>query len=275
MVVKAELREKKKELLEEIRKLEKEATPLKSELKKLSSEKRELINRIKRLNTSAEELKTQRNELNSKVKEMKSEKENIKKEMDALFSEYKKQKEITPNNSNFRALEKEMNRLEWKLQTSVLNVAKEDEIVKKIEQVKSQLSTSKVLIDTMKKIDFQKLRLKRVGVKIAKYSAKAQEYHNSFLETIKEIRKLEDEIEEINKKKTGAEAKFESLEKKLKESDSDFKDTLAQLGEKDKVEKEKEEDALRRTAVSLYDEFKKGKKLTTEDLYLLQRFRLV
>jgi len=275
MADKSGLREKKKELLEEIRKLEKEAAPLRIELKKQNSEKRDAINKIKKLNASAEELKTQRNELNSKVKEMKSEKESVKKEIDALFSEYKKQKDTTPTNSNFRILEKEMNRLEWKLQTSVLNIAKEDEIVKKIEQVKSQLSSSKVLIDTLKKIDFQKLKLKRVGVKIAKYSAKAQEYHNSFLEHIKEIRKLEEQIEGINKKMSDAEAKLVTLEKKLEEDDSDFKDTLAQLGEKDKEKIEKEEDALRNTAVVLYEEFKKGKKLTTDDLYLLQRFRLV
>jgi len=275
MVDKSGLKERKKELLEEIRKLEKEAAPLKSELKRISSEKRDIIGRIQKLNASAESLKAERDALNSKVKEVKKEKEDIKREIDALFVEYKKQKELAPNIPNFRAVEKEISRLEWKLQTSVLNVAKEDEIVKTIAQYKSQIAGSKALSDILKKIDFQKLRLKRVSVKLAKHSAKAQEYHNSFLDVIKEIRKAEDEIEKINKKKSEAEAKLASLEKKIAEDEGEFKEVLAKLGEKDKEKMEKEEDALRRTAVSLYDEFKKGKKLTTDDLYLLQRFRLV
>lgn len=260
-----------KALLKKRDELKKEVILLRKELSDLNSNKKDLIEGIKTKNRHAEDFKAKRDGFNSKIQELKKERTNINSELKGLFTKYKEFQKKAPI-KDFKRMESELNRLEWRLQTSVLKVEKEDALVKTIELLKAELKEFKGLIALSKDIDTKKLKSKKIHSKILSISQDSQKYHESFLEDIKEIRSLEEKIDEVNKKKEAATLKLEGLKESLKVKEEEIKKIGDSLEKEEKKRQEKSVDELKTEAKQVYDRFKKGEKLSTEDLFLLRRF---
>lgn len=263
--------EELKVLLKERDDLKREVSALRRELGALNSKKKDLIEAIKTENKKAEDLKAKRNRLNSKIQELKKERNNINDQIKELFSKYKELRKGAPE-KDFRRMEVELNRLEWKLQTSVLKVEKEDELVKRIEVLKNDLRDFKDLLELSKEIDSKKLKSKNIHSKIITHSQESQKFHEAFLEHIKAIRAIEEKIDAINKEKDGVAQKLDSLKDVLKVKNSEAREIGEDLETQEKQRQEKSVEELKKEAKDVYERFKKGEKLSTEDLFLLQRF---
>ncbi len=257
--------------LKEQEELKKEVAILRKDLKDLNNQKKGIIDSIKVRNRSAEDFKSKRDKLNAKIQELKKERTEINNQIKELFTRYKGLKQEAPR-KDFKKMEMELNRQEWRLQTSVLKVEKEDELVKRIEGLKVELKDFKELIELSKSIDAKKMKSKKIHSKILSNSKESQTFHEAFLTNIKEIRALESEIDKINKKKDESTSKLEELKKILREKKEDIDKLGKKIKEMEKKKQEKSVEELKKDAKLVYEKFKKGEKLSTEDLFLLQRF---
>ena len=263
--------EELKARLKERDELKKEVTSLRTGFGNLNSKKQDIIENIKIKNKKAEEFKAKRDKLNSKIQELKKERTDINTEIKDLFTKYKELKQDAPK-KDFKGMEIELNRLEWTLQTRVLKVAKEDELVKTIEELKSDLRDFGGLIELSKKIDSKKLESKKIHSKILTYSEESQKHHEAFLENIKEIRVFEGQIDGINNKKDEVATKLDEIKDSLKVKDGEVKVLSESMEIVEKKREEKSVVELKKEAEELYKKFKQGEKLSTDDLFLLQRF---
>ncbi len=263
--------EELKVLLKERDEQKREIAALRKELSNLNSRKKDLIEGIKANNRKAEEFKAKRDKFNSKIQELKKERASINSLVKDLFAKYKEQRQNAPN-KDFKRMEIELNRLEWTLQTRVLKVEKEDELVKKIEILRADLKDFKDLIALSKDIDTKKLKSKNIHSKILTYSQESQKYHETFLENIKEIRSLEGKIDEINKQKDEVGKKLEEIKEIYSSKAGEVNKLSESLQSEEKTRQKKSAEELKKEAKLVYERFKKGEKLSTEDLFLLQRF---
>lgn len=251
--------------------LKREVTVLRKDLSSFNSKKQDLIEAIKTKNRTAESFKAKRDRFNSKIQELKKERTSINSAIKELFTGYKELRQDAPK-KDFKRLEVELNRLEWTLQTRVLKVEKEDALVKRIEFLKNDLRDFKGLITISTDIDTKKLKSKKIHSKILEFSQESQKHHEAFLENIKDIRAIEAQIDEINKKKEGVTTKLDEVKEILKTKDLEVKKLSESRVGEEKKRKEKSTAELKKEAKNIYEKFKKGEKLSTDDLFLLQRF---
>jgi len=257
--------------LKERDELKREVAVLRRELSGFNSKKKDLIEIIKDRNRKAEDAKSKRDKFNSKIQELKKERTTINSAIKDLFTGYKELRQGAPN-KDFKRMEMELKRLEWTLQTRVLKVEKEDELVKRIEELSADLRDFKDLIHLSNEIDSKKLKSKKIHSKILGYSQDSQKHHEDFLENIKEIRAIEAKIDAVNKEKEGVTTKLDEVKALLKEKNVVVKEVSSTLDSEEKKRKEKSTDDLKKEAKLVYERFKKGEKLSTDDIFLLQRF---
>lgn len=271
------LENRQTEMEDRLREVRNQVAELRRAMRSIEEEKRSIINTIKIKNSDAERFKKARDRLNAKVKERKKDRAEINRTIKDLFVEYNKAKEKSPKN-DFRRLEREIDQLEWRLQTTVLKIEKEDELVKRIKDLKEEMKDYKEISEISRKIDKAKARSDKVHKKILKLSEKSQQQHERFLEAVNRIRELEGEIDVLNKKRAGIVPKLNelteimtNLTQSLKKTEKKMKKIRSRAGAK----KEDKELEMKRRAKSAFERFQNGEKLGTEDIYLLQRFNLV
>jgi phosphoserine phosphatase len=266
------------DLLSKMRQIKDEGSKLRGSVRELNDEKRNVINTIKTKNTEANRYRKERDKLNAKIKSFKKEREKENSAAKELIEKFKKLKEKTPG-GDFRKMQKELQVLEWKLQTSVMEAKKEDELVKRIDTLQKELRDYKDLIEISKNIDKHRKRSQKFHQKVLELSEESQKFHEKFLPVVESIKKLEGGIEEINKKK----AEFTPTLDKYNEELDTYTRRLREIEAKiKKIEVEAEgisagasEKELEDMAKNVYEKFKNGEKLGLDDIYLLRRFNLV
>jgi phosphoserine phosphatase len=272
------LLEERKELDIEIKGLRREISKRRGVLKELGKKKRDVIEVIKVRNKEANKYRQLRDDLNKRVKTHKKEREKHNKRVKELAEEYKKLKETVPP-GNFRAMEKEINALEWKIQTRVFEIKKEDELVDRINTLKVALKDYKEILKVAKEIDEHRKESKKAHKKILKLSEESQVNHEEFLKAVEKIKDLEAKIDELNKERDGVGEGLDSIKDELKVLLAKGKELDKQIKEMeveaDIAITEKSETEMKEEAKVVYERFKKGEKLDLEDIYLLRRFNLV
>ncbi len=266
------------DLLGKIRQIKDESSKLRGSVRELNNKKRDIINIIKTKNTEANGYRRERDKLNAKIKSFKREREKENGAAKELIDKFRKLKEGTPG-GDFRSMQKELQVLEWKLQTSVMEVKKEDDLVKRIDTLQKELAGYEDLIEISKTIDKHRKRSQKFHQKILDLSEESQKYHEKFLPVVESIKKLEADIDDLNKKKAELtpdldryNEELDTYAKKLKEVEAEIKkiEVEAEVATAGASEKELED-----MAKTVYEKFKNGEKLGLDDIYLLRRFNLV
>ncbi len=276
MNIKEILRERN-ELKISIRQLKNEISQSKALLRKHNLRKRDIINSIKIKNSEANKQRELREQINLKIKRLKKEREQANNTVKELVAQYKKLREGAPK-VNFKKMEKELKALEWKLQTSVMEIHKEDKLVEKIENLRKELEEHKDLLELSKKIDNQRKISKRIHEKILNLSEESQTHHEKFLAAVEKIKELEAKIDEINKEIAEIGPQIDKKKEELEEKKArlrEVEDKLRKLELEAEAEYEVSEEELKERAEIIYERFKNGEKLNLDDIYLLRRFNLV
>ncbi|MBU2559803.1 hypothetical protein KKA03_02820 [archaeon] len=266
------------DLLAKMRQIKDESSKLRGSIRELNDEKRNVISTIKTKNTEANSHRKERDKLNAKIKSFKKEREKENNAAKELIEKFKKLKEGTPG-EDFRSMQKELQDLEWKLQTSVMEAKKEDDMVKRIDTLQKELRGYKEIIELSKNIDKHRKRSQKFHQKILELSEESQKFHEKFLPVVESIKKLEAGIEEINKKKAEVtptldkyNEELDGHSKRLREIEAGIKKIEVEAEATSAGASEKE---LEDMAKTVYEKFKNGEKLGLDDIYLLRRFNLV
>jgi phosphoserine phosphatase len=268
----------------------------------LLSNKKELEKRLKvltkerdELNENAREFKKVRDELNASIKENLDKALKYRDERDKINQEVRKYKKLRDDtNQELKKMEyasgrrdilkiqAEIDKIEKTIETKVLDMRKENELVKKVQDLSKTLSEMK----EDEKVQTEAAALKETSeahhAKVVEFSDQAQETHEKMLEYFKNI-------DEVRAKADLAHNQFIETRETASAKHEEVKTVLNEIRRKnkglDKVkakernmesEKSKKKNmAEKEIAKDIYEKFKEGKKLSTEELRLLQKHNIV
>lgn len=284
-----------KNLMNEMNSLKSEVKELRIKLNALDRTKEDFFRERRKIGSdiysrikNAQDNKHKRDSLTGVVKNTKLSKEEMEsrvKELDADITKLKEEKRKMLEKLGVgdpMMLKRNIKALEFKIETEGLSFEKEKEMMKVLSKMKKQYEGSKSINDVTRQLDlkFREIRDLRAQLdmtkKIVQHSAKeSQKHHVELIESSKEIdelKKKEVEFEEkIGKIKAEMHEITDELDKrnaKMDELRKTLHDNNVQL--KEDVDKANQE-ILRHKDEEVKDKLKKGKKLTTEDLLILQR----
>ena len=159
---------------------------------------------------------------------------------------------------------------------------KDSEIIKLNEKIKERqkiLEKTPELKEILEKERLIKEKGDKEHVKVRELADKAQEEHlrmmecfNKSDELYKELKKIQKEYVMARLDADKAHKKFVSYIKEIRE----IEEQMESMKKKEKVDKiQKERTAIQKKADDVYERFKKGEKLSTEDFMLLQKAGLI
>ena len=263
------------------------------EAREWADKRDELNKQVKDILAEAKEHKRIRDELNERVKVLKEERKkwnNKAKELSIKLKETRSK--IIPRKDipNIGKLKKKLKDLEFKQQTMVLTPEKERELVELIDSlykkiteyekvIEEETKKNKELNELQKQFKEARENAEKYHKEIEKLVAEAQEHHNKMVElfeNVDEIRKEADEAHRLyleNKKIADEEhEKFLQASRDVR----DFEKIIAGLRQKRIASKKKQEKSeIKKKAEEIYEKFKRGEPLATEDILILQKAGLL
>ena len=270
----SELLSKKKDLEKTLKELTTQRDKLNDEAKVFRQERDELNSQIRGNLDNALKYRDERDQINQEVKK-------YKKLRDEAHQAYKKM-EWTSGRREAVQIEDEIKRLEKTIETRVLDIRKENELVKKVTDLRKKLQGMQEDEESRS----EALKFKEVSeahhAKVVELSDQAQETHEKMLEYFRNIddirsqadaahQKFIETREKANKVHEEVKATFGKIRKankgmdKVKAKERSAEDEIVR--KKNSVEKEKAEE--------IYRKFLEGKKVSTEELLLLQKHNIV
>jgi phosphoserine phosphatase len=267
MELKNEYEDKLSAIASERDELNKKAREMKELRDKLNSELRETLNR-------AVELRDKRNEINSQVEENKKLRDQINNEIRKL--------EWSSGGRDRIKIENEIKRIDKIIETRVLDINKENELVKTANELRKKLMKIQEDDETREKALELRKKSEEYHEKVVALSEEAQGYHEKMLEYFRKT-------DEIRKKADEAHEKFLEFRRMASEKHEEFKSTLGEIRQiNDRInalrsenrsvrrrESRERDNEEKERAREIYEKFKEGKKLTKDELLLLQKHRIV
>ena len=246
-----------------------------SEIARLIGEIRELKRERDNLTNFVKESKKTREQLNSGIRDKITNIKAAKQERDSLKSSikiFRRPEEI----------ERNINALEFKIETQVVSFDEEQKLMKVIKQMKAELIAAKKSSGAYEKvgslsreIDKEKVDADSLHAKIQESAAESQKKHELLIELSKKVDALRVEEEEAYKK-------FMELKNQFTEINGELKNRLVAIGEsKDEMDelrvqsrkdrKQRENRLIEEKERQVSEKIKTGKKLTTDDLLVFQK----
>lgn len=285
----------KKDVYKEISHSKNDIHKIKHELNKVGADKEEIYKEKEKINrlviskiNQIKKFKIEREKLDKKIIKIKEERKKYNQLISSKINEFKeldnKKKSATKGKkvSSPGQLKQEIAKLEEKIEIEALAFNKEKQITKIIKSKKKELketSQFSSLITEMRelsgKIDDIKKNADEKHKEIQELAKQGQEIHLK-------IRRLSKEIDILKKDRKGANKKFSEIKKKFGELNELLKEGLLKINifskKISKQKNEKKEKIAKKKKLLLKDKeeaigekVKKGKKLTTEDLLVMQQ----
>ena len=268
------VRAQKDEREERIAKVADEREAFNREAKEQRKIRDELNSELKENLAKAIEFRDQRNEINKQVEENKKARNKVNDEIKSLeWSSGKKDK---------IRIEAEIKKIDKIIETRVLDIKKENQLVKNANDLRKELAEIKEDDKVKEEAAELKKKSEEFHAKVVELSEQAQEAHEQMLSYFRktdEIRTAADEAHKLFiQARKNASAKHEEFKMILSEihvinkklgSNKNRKRRSDKSGGSSNNKKNREE---KERAESIFDKFKHGKKLSTEELLLLQKY---
>ncbi|MEA3294724.1 MAG: coiled-coil protein [Euryarchaeota archaeon] len=278
---KSDLKNKSEENKEKRNKLNAQAS-------ELASKRNELNKRTKELIDEAQEIKILRDINNASVRENKAKRDEYNEKANKVYAKIDKiRKDLNLSDGpSLKEMRREIDHLEFKQQTEVMNSNKERELVERIghlteefKRKKSQLEGNQELKDLLEEAQINRDQASEYHNVLKQFADAAQEYHENMIKIFKDADKVRAESDNIHKQfveiQESADEQHRLFIKAQKEI-RDFDKIIIGLKKKSKQSKITSAKAqIKKEAEEIYSQFKLGEKISTEDLLLLQRSGLV
>lgn len=244
------------------------------EFNKVAKEQRkirdELNDSLKENLKLAIDLRDKRNEVNKAVEEAKKLRDDVNEDLKKL--------EWSSGRRDRIKLETEIKKIDKIIETRVLDIKKENQLVKNANDLRKQLME----IQEDEKVKDEAQDLKKVSeehhAKVVELSTQAQEFHENMLNYFRKTDDIRTEADEAHKKfieaRKAASSKHEEFKIVLSEIHVINKELGTNKSKRRKSEKQastKKNREEKEKAEDIFEKFKHGKKLTTEELLLLQK----
>ena len=248
------------------------------------ADKRDKSNEQSRnLRTEVSEFRSKRDSLNEEVKDLKLQrcefKERVREEIEGIKKLKQGRRELTgkrPSRSH-ESLQREVEGIDWKIQTACLNMQEEKELVEKVKQLETQLSVYRKLESLNQKIQALQAEITNLETrselcheKLTKTAHESQGTHRKMLEKVEELKKLKTEADNQHKLFLQAREKAKTIQHEIIEASTQVKQLQDELRAGEDKEKKDREDALRKKLEEqAREKLKRGEQLSWEEFQLL------
>src|SRR3989304_5544352 len=196
-------------------------------------EKRDKLNgQFKKLRQEIHELKNERDNLNTQVKTLKQQRDEARARIRTIIEEIKTKK---PKRSQ-RELQKELEDIEWKIQTTPLAMQEEKRLIENVRQLETQLNVYRKIDKRVKKIaelqkEFETLEKNADTAhrELTETAQKSQETHTIMIAKINESNSIKSEADSLHAAYLQAKEQSKPLHeefKKLTEQKKTLQDAL-------------------------------------------------
>ncbi|MFH0922594.1 MAG: hypothetical protein V1811_00880 [Candidatus Micrarchaeota archaeon] len=259
--------------------------------REISAKNRDNITKLKQLLAEAAEEKSARDVETHKVagfKAKRSEKNGqaiaLKKELSQLNEDLKKYSEA--GGENPLALEAEIERQEWFLQTEVTNPRAERELSKKISELRKKLPAVKEAREILNKIRAKRSELKavidegeRIHAEVGKHAQLSQEHHDNLMKAQEKASKLQgfvsQALSELDEKRGEAQEAHEKLVELRKNREEEETKRVGVEEHERLQDLRKMKRDLSKQAEVIFERFKSGEKISMDEIHILRESGLV
>jgi uncharacterized coiled-coil DUF342 family protein len=255
------------------------------EAKKWAEKRNALHEKVRNLRKEAASIKEKRDGLNEKVQELKNLRDQVKSRRTEKFdriSELQEQiRELNENRpkGNLRQVEREIEEIDWKIQTSSLPLDEEQDLVNRVRQLEAQLVVQKQMKKVNEKLFELRIEERSFGVeaktihgKLSELAEQSQKFHEQMLEALDKARKLQGEADDAHQKYVenkqqaqGLHQKCVELVEKIRTIERDLKETADKKQAEHQSEHQKE---LEKKALA---KLKRGEKLMWDEFQILAK----
>jgi uncharacterized coiled-coil DUF342 family protein len=271
-------------LQEEISNLRRRLSEINNEKEALFTQRQDIGRQISNLIKDVKGVRSERDTLTGVVRLSKDEREKLNEQIRVKIEEVKKLKDAegTPRaQEDPRRIKREIERLEFKIETDVMSFEKEKQLMKVIKEMKKTLAEADKAFTGVRKIrelsheiDDLKAIANSAHAKVQEGAKESQAKHEALVQTSKQIDELKAKEEEFNKQITEKKALMTPIAAELDAKNAALQDLRAKMGfareEDKKVTAEKRKKKLSELQAEVTDKMKRGDKLTTEDLLIMQ-----
>ena len=283
-----DLMEKRKKILAESEEHKNRRNELNASASKYARERNTLNNQTREFVEEAQKNKDLRDKYNQDVLDLKAQRNDFNDKANVLFEEIEgfKKEHGTLKNRGIKELQKQIEHMEYRQQTEVFTTDKERELIEKIKQMMAQVREQEAELEQNKEMrtkisearDFRKLA-SDLHAKVTEYAELAQKHHDLMVESYRKADKSREAADAAHKSFVESQESADSEHKFFIACQKELRDydkVISGLRKKTKkVKVTKEQKAVRKEAESLFKNFRAGEKLTTDDILLLQRSKLI
>ncbi|MEM1989047.1 MAG: hypothetical protein QW782_00215 [Candidatus Bathyarchaeia archaeon] len=254
-----------------------------AEARKLAGERRVLLDKLRSLRAEALEYKSRRDGLNDEVRNLKIILAELKREYAEKLDSLRKLRRGIKEHLRFKpakseeALAREINNLDWKIQTTPMPVIEEQKIIEQIKMLERQMEFYRKLGSMKDEIKEIEARLNEIKDKITFYRKMIAEkvseskiFHEKMIKAFGEVNELKSKLNEVTNKYL--EIRNEAAKLRLKR-----KDLLDQIHAIRNLIREEEERKRREVISTLKEKIKRetlekirrGEKVSFEEFRIL------
>jgi len=252
--------------------------------KRKYAEKRDELNK-KRVDLlkKAKDCREERDKANNKVKTYKTKKNELLIELSTISKKIDKLKDINSSDGkDINQIKTEMERLKFEQQTRVMTIEKERGLVKRINELKNEYLQIKKDIEENEELKSLLEKHKNIKKELDQYNkvlseniSKAQELHKEMIASLKEAEAVRKEADLLHDAFVDAQRKADYYHHRYVSTEKDLKDLDEIINSLNKKrtysKKEREGQRINKVAEGVFESFKRGEKITTEDILLFQR----
>ncbi|RZN64134.1 MAG: phosphoserine phosphatase SerB [Candidatus Methanoliparum thermophilum] len=252
--------------------------------KRIYAEKRDELNKRRvELLKKAKNLREDRDKVNDEVQMYKNKKYDLLKELSVVSKKIDKFKNVNNmDGKDINQIKTEIERLKFEQQTRVMTIEKERGVVKRISELENEYSQRRKEIEDNEELKSLLSNYKNIKNELDQYNkilsedvSKAQELHQEMITSFKEAEAIRNEADVLHDAFINAQKmadyyhhKYISAEKDLK----DLEEIINSLNKKKTYsKKERERYRANKITESVFENFKRGEKITTDDILLFQR----
>jgi phosphoserine phosphatase len=240
---------------------------------------REAVQKLRAMRASVDKEREARDKENSLVKDFKAKRDSanarIKQKLEELNAIQASLPRSLPKLNTAEA-RRELSRLEWRVTAEVLDVKQEEKIAKRIAFLEEVCKSSQEFSEKSR-------QLRRIKAELDELRKEAQAFHSVMLQHAKQseehharILELREGVKAVLPVFKAAKEKAVAATKAADEVHARFREAFSKTKEGQQAavrEQARERNArMREQAARLFDEFRKGRKLTTDELRIIQSF---
>jgi len=283
-----DLMEKRKKILGESEDHKNRRNELNATASKFARERNTLNNQTREFVEEAQKNKDLRDKYNQDVLDLKAQRNEFNDKANVLFEDIEafKKEHGSLKNRGIKELQKQIEYMEYRQQTEVFTTDKERELIEKIKQMKGQVREQEAELEQNKEMrtkitearDFRK-SASELHARVTEVAELAQKHHDLMVESYRKADKSREAADAAHKAFVEAQETADTEHKAFIACQKELRDydkVISGLRKKTKkVKVTKEQKAVRKEAESLFKNFRAGEKLTTDDILLLQRSKLI